>query len=85
MDDSASTILMQMASEEFDAGELSYGELRQMTEERMMANGAKDGEGAEEDGKAEEKVKTKEFMEAEEDIRSEEDREQGGVALANDF
>ena len=85
MDDSAAMILMQMASEEVDAGELSYRELGQVTEEKMMANGAKDEEGATEDGKAEEKVKTEELMEAEADMGSEEDREQGGVALANDF
>ncbi|CAD6586984.1 MAG: hypothetical protein ASARMPREDX12_002564 [Alectoria sarmentosa] len=84
MDDSAAMILMQMASEEVDAGELSCRELRQVTEEKMTANGANDEEGATEDGKAEE-VKTEELMEAEEDMGSEEDREQGGVALANDL
>ena len=49
MHDSAAMILMQMASEEVDAGELSCRELRQVTEEKMMANGANDEEGATED------------------------------------
>lgn len=79
-------MLLQMAAEEVDAGGLDYKELRQVTEERMMANGTENGQGDEEDGKAEEDGVTEEAMKVEECIGSEdEDREQGGVALAKEL
>lgn len=86
MDDSASMMLLQMAAEEVDAGGLSYGELRQVTEEKMMASGAENGQGGERDGKAEEYMVTEEVMKVEEGMGSEdEDGEQSGVALAKDL
>ena len=75
MDDSASMMLLQMAAEEVDAGGPSHENLRQMTEERIMANGAENGQGDEKEGKAEENMLTEE----------DEDWEQGGMALAKEF
>lgn len=94
MDASAAMIMLQMAAEDVDAGKLTREELRQLSEDSLMASGAEYGGGGgdEEDGKAKEDWGMGETMEAKGDVGSEEgeelgdeDWEQGGVALANDW
>ena len=94
MDASAAMIMLQMAAEDVDAGKLTHEELRQLSEDSLMASRAEYGGGGgdEEDGKAKGNRGTEETMEAKRDVGSEEreelgdeDWEQGGVALANDW
>ena len=92
MDASATMSLLQMAVEEVDAGEMSYGNFKQAAEANLIVNGAEAGKGAGEDAKAEEDVGMEEVMEAEEDPALEKEEEvrdedwmQGGVVLANDL
>lgn len=94
MDSSAVMVLLQLAADEVEAGELTYESLRQVAEENLIGNGAEAREGAEEDAKAEEDRGMEEAMEVEEskwsleeeeDKVEDEDWEQGGVVLANDL
>ena len=83
-------IMLQMAAEEVDAEGLSYGDLRQVTEE-LMVNRAEEGQGGDsEDEKATEDVGVS--LGAEEGQGLQEEQKQGGeswagggVALANEF
>ena len=85
-------IMLQMAAEEVDAEGLSYGDLRQVTEE-LMVNRAEEGQGGDGgDEKATEDVGTGMSLGAEEGQGLEEEQKQGGeswagggVALANEF
>lgn len=85
--------MLQMAAEEVDTGNLTYEELKQVTETNMMASGAKDGNAGDgKVGKAAEGMGTEAVLEVEEVIRPEdgedvedEDSEQGRVCLARDL
>lgn len=93
MDNSARMIMLQMTAEEVGAENLTYEELKQVTEKNLMASGAKHGNARDgEDGKAAEDMGTEAVLEAEdvmgpeygEDV-GDEDGKQGGVCLANDL
>ena len=85
--------VLQMAAEEVDAAEMTYGGLRKVAEETIMACGGGEREAAVNGGggEVEEVTQGKKAMKAEGDVESEdegmgeEDWEQGGVALAKDF
>ena len=90
-------VLLQMASEDVDAGKLTSEDLRHITEQTLMAKGAADGgeeeeEGSEGSGESKEVMSIEDLMEVDEGMGAEaeqmmgdEDEEQGGVALANDL
>ena len=83
MDESAHMIMLQMAAEEVDAEGLSYGDLRQVTEELMM-NRAEGGQGDGGEEKATEDVGTKISLGAEEGRGLREEQGQGGESWAGD-
>lgn len=87
MDESARMVMLQMAAEEVDSREFSYGELKDVMEKRLMAKRAEDEQGR---GDGEEKVEkdvgTGLIREAKESSEAlEEGRVGSRVALANDF
>ena len=93
MDESARMVMLQMAAEEVDSTGLSYGELRDVTEKKLMAKRAEDEQGG---GDEEEKVgkdvgtglitEGKQSPEPlDEGGLGDEGWVGGGVALANDF
>ena len=93
MDPTASMTVLQMAGEEVASAAMTYGELRQVAEETIMACGGGKREAAvkvrdgvvEEIMQSEKAMKAEGDMELEEDGMGEEDWEQGGVALAKDY
>ena len=93
MDESARMVMLQMAAEEVDSSELSYGELRDVTEKKLMATRAEDEQGGDgEEEKVEKDVGTGLVTEAMESLEpldegrlEHEDWMRSGVALANDF
>ena len=93
MDESAVMVMLQMAAEEVDAGELNYRELRDLTEKKLMVNHTEVEQGGDEKGETVEKdaetgliTEDKEGPESldKEKLR-EEDWVGSGLALANDF
>ena len=92
LDESARTVMLQMAAEEVDTEGLSYGDLRQVAEE-LMVNRAGDGKGGEGgDEKTTGDVGTRMSLGAEGDQGLQEEHKQGdeswagdGVALFNEF
>ena len=93
MDESARMVMLQMAAEEVDSSELSYGELRDVTEKKLMAPRAEDEQGGDgEEEKAEKDFGTGLITEPKESPApldegglEHEDWTGSGVALANDF
>ena len=93
MDESARMVMLQMAAEEVDSRDLSYGELKDVTEKRLMTKRAVHGQGGDGgDEKATGDVGMRMFLGAEEDQGLQEVQKQGGerwvgdgVALANEF
>ena len=83
MDESARMIMLQMAAEEVDAEGLSYGDLRQVTEELMM-NRAEDGQGDGGEEKVTEDVGTRASLGAEEGQGLQEEHGQGGGSWAGE-
>ena len=92
MDESARMVMLQMAAEEVDSTGLSYGELRDVTEKKLMAKRADEQGGDGKEGKVGKDVGTGLITEAKESAEpldegrlGDEDWVGSGVALANDF
>ena len=75
MDPTASMTVLHMAAEEVETAQMTYGELRQVAEETIIACGRGESEAAVKvrNGEVEEVTQREEAMKAEGDVESEED------------